>query len=159
MPYTWSPHSQPETTLTLWPYQSLPPTGFVWFIGVTCAMIALPLIAVIGTGVLWGLLPFLALAVAGVWYAIHRNRRSAKVVEILTLSDQTARLVRHNPTGAAQEWECNRYWATVDLHASDGPVPHYVTLKGNGREVEIGAFLSEDERIALFNELCQKLCA
>jgi len=157
MPYSWSPNNQPETTLTLWPYQSLPPTGFVWFIGVTCAMIALPLLAVIGSVVLWGLLPFLTLAVAGVWFAIHRNRHSAKVLEILTLSGNTARLIRHNPNGPAQEWECNRYWATVELHEKDGPVPHYVTLKGNGREVEIGAFLSADERIALFNDLCGRL--
>jgi uncharacterized membrane protein len=28
-----------------------------------------------------------------------------------------------------------------------------VTLSGNGREVEIGAFLSEDERKSLFKEL------
>jgi uncharacterized membrane protein len=32
-------------------------------------------------------------------------------------------------------------------------VPHYVTLRGKGREVEIGAFLSEEERIALFEDL------
>ena len=36
-------------------------------------------------------------------------------------------------------------------------MPHYVTLVGDGREVEIGAFLSEDERIALFDDLNQKL--
>ena len=35
------------------------------------------------------------------------------------------------------------------MHAHGGPVPHYVTLKGAGREVEIGAFLTEEERRAL----------
>ena len=39
------------------------------------------------------------------------------------------------------------------LHETGGPVPNYVTLSGNGREVEIGAFLSEDERVELFSEL------
>jgi uncharacterized membrane protein len=34
-------------------------------------------------------------------------------------------------------------------------VPNYVTLSGNGREVEIGAFLSEDERKALYQDLAQ----
>ena len=39
------------------------------------------------------------------------------------------------------------------MHETGGPVPHYVTLSGNGREVEIGAFLSEEERVELFSEL------
>jgi uncharacterized membrane protein len=32
-----------------------------------------------------------------------------------------------------------------------------VTLSGNGREVEIGAFLSEDERKSLFKELTERV--
>jgi uncharacterized membrane protein len=36
-------------------------------------------------------------------------------------------------------------------------VPFYVTLTGNGRTVEIGAFLSEEERKDLFNELSEAL--
>jgi uncharacterized membrane protein len=52
-----------------------------------------------------------------------------------------------------KEWECNRYWTKVLKYEAEGPVPHYVTLRGEGREVEIGAFLSEEERIALFDDL------
>ena len=43
------------------------------------------------------------------------------------------------------------------MHETDGPVPHYVTLKGMGREVEIGAFLSEEERITLYDDLSAAL--
>ena len=39
------------------------------------------------------------------------------------------------------------------MHLRKGPVSHYVTLSGNGRTVEIGSFLSEDERKQLFSEL------
>ena len=159
MPYEWTPTSGPDRTLTLWPHQSLPPQGFVWFIAITCAMIVLPLIAVLGTVLLWALLPFLALAVAGVWFAIHRNRRSADIVEVLTLSGDIARLERRNPKGEVQDWDCNRYWARVSLHELGGPVPNYVTLSGNGREVEIGAFLSEDERLLLYDDLSRALKA
>jgi uncharacterized membrane protein len=97
------------------------------------------------------------LAVGGVWYALDRNRRERHIVEVLTLSEDTAHLARHAPHQGVQEWDCNRYWATAQMHKTDGPVPHYVTLKGNGREVEIGAFLSEDERIALYGDLVREL--
>jgi uncharacterized membrane protein len=43
------------------------------------------------------------------------------------------------------------------MHEAGGPVEHYLTLKGAGREVEIGAFLSEDERKALHGELADAI--
>ncbi len=52
---------------------------------------------------------------------------------------------------------CNRHWTQVSKYDDEGPVPHYVTLRGKGREVEIGAFLSEEERIALFDDLTRAL--
>lgn len=153
MPYEWTPSdTDAGQTLTLWPHQSLPPRGFVLFIGVTVAMISLPLFALLGSVLLWALLPFLGLAVGGIWFAIHRNRQSARILEVLRLDGDTARLERTDATGR-KSWECNRYWTRVTLHKEGGPVPNYVTLAGNGREVEIGAFLSEDERIALSTEL------
>jgi uncharacterized membrane protein len=45
----------------------------------------------------------------------------------------------------------------VHLYGTEGPLPNYVTLSGNGREVEIGAFLSEDERKSLFKELTERV--
>lgn len=137
----------------LWPHQSLPPQGYARFIGVTALLIALPLLSFAGSIVFWGLLPFLLLALFGLKYALDRNRRDAQVIEVLTLDATEARLERRNANGTQQSWQCNRYWVTVELHPKDGPVPNYVTLRGAGREVEIGAFLSEEERKALFDEL------
>ena len=75
------------------------------------------------------------------------------MIEVLTLDANEAQLERRNANGTQQSWQCNRYWVTVELHTQDGPVPNYVTLRGGGREVEIGAFLSEDERKVLYDEL------
>ena len=157
MPYQWSPPADPEHTLTLWPHQSLPPRGFALFIGVTFTMLLLPLVALLGTVLLWGLLPFLMLALAAIWFAIYRSRQQAQILEVLTLSHDTARLVRHTRSAPPQEWSCNRHWATPHIYKGEGPVPHYITLRGNGREVEIGAFLSEEERLTLYDELRQTL--
>lgn len=158
MPYDWTEDTRAHRTeLRLWPHQSLPPRGFVLFMGSSFALLLLPLIPLLGTVLLWGLLPFFALAMGGIWYAIHRSRCKARVLEILTLTEDRARLIRHNPGGDLQEWDCNRYWAQARMHPKGGPVPNYVTLKGGGREVEIGAFLSEDERRALYDDLLRRL--
>ena len=159
MPYNWTPSkAQPDAQeLHLWPHQSLPPKGFALFIGTTFFLLLLPLIPVLGSVVLWGLLPFLLAALLAIWAALNASHRRAQVIEVLTLSDDRAHLVRRNPRGDIQEWDCNRYWAKPALHKEHGPVPHYVTLSGNGREVEIGAFLSEDERVALYDELTRVL--
>ena len=159
MPYSWTHTDQmaPTRELHLWPHQSLQPRGFAFFIGTTFGMLLLPLLPLLGSVVLWGILPFLMAALAAIWFALGRSRRNAQIVEVLTLSNDRAHLMRRNPRGDVQEWDCNRYWVKPALHEKDGPVPYYVTLSGNGREVEIGAFLSEDERMALFDELTHAL--
>jgi uncharacterized membrane protein len=158
MPYEWQPTSDgDQTRLHLWPYRSLPRRGMVWFLGGTAALIAVPLLTVLGSPVLWGLLPFFILAVGGVWYALNRSYRDAEIVEDLVLAPESMTLTRHGPRGQHQHWTANPHWVRVLLHEKGGPVPNYLTLKGSGREVEIGAFLSEPERLALRRELMAAL--
>ena len=153
MPYDWTtPPATGAGELHLWPHQSLTPQGYVGFLAATAVLIALPLFVLLGSVLLWGLLPFIAMALFGVKFALDRNRAQSQVREVLTLGPEDATLVRRDRNGE-RLWSCNRYWAKVTLHRHEGPVPNYVTLKGEGREVEIGAFLSEDERKALFDDL------
>lgn len=152
MPYRWIDTAEPKT-LTLTPHQSMTPHGFVVFMGATLAMITVPLLAVLGSPVLWGLLPFFALAIWGLWYAIDRNRRDAQLTETLTLTPERIELIREEPRGQVRQWAANPYWVSVHLHPGDAPVEHYLTLKGGGREVELGAFLSPEERVHLHQRL------
>ncbi len=158
MPYEWtSSQDDPQTRLTLWPHRSLPRRGFAAFVLATFTLITIPLYPLLGTVVLWGLLPFLMLALAGVWWGLEHSYRSANITEVLEIGPEMIHLVRTNPRGDVQDWECNRYWAKTSLHPTGGPVAHYITLKGKGREVEIGAFLSEGERKVLYGELTDAL--
>ena len=158
MPYRWTTEPSDQTQeLLLWPHESLPPRGFAGFIGVTFVLILLPGIPLLGTPILWGLLPFLLLAVWGIYFALRRNHRARQITEVLTLGPETTRLWRRNPDGGIQEWSCNPYWCRVTKYDTEGPVPHYITLKGQNREVEIGAFLSEEERITLYDDLNRAL--
>lgn len=157
MPYEWLPPQDDAQHLHLWPHRSLTQRGFVWFVGATAGLIGLPLFGVLGSPVLWALLPFLLAAVWAIWYALRKNGRDRDIVEDITLAADRITLVRHGPKGQRQAWEANPYWVRVTLHATGGPVPNYLTLKGEGREVELGAFLSEEERVALHADLRDRI--
>ena len=156
MPYEWTNHANTKA-LHLWPYRSLPRRGFVAFIGGTALLITVPLFAVLGSPVLWGLLPFLIIAVSGMYFALERSYRDGEIVETLTFEETRLHLSRHGPRGRHQEWEANPHWVRVEQHKKGGPVPEYITLSGGPREVELGAFLSEEERLALAPELRRAL--
>lgn len=157
MPYEWLPHSGDSRRLHLWPYRSLPRRGMVWFLGGTAVCITVPLLGLIGTPVWWGLLPFLLAALAAIWWALEKSFRDAEIVEEMEITPDQVTLVRHGPRGKRQDWQANPHWVRLTLHATGGPVPQYLTMKGQGREVELGAFLTEEERRRLAAEITEVL--
>ncbi|MCM2562356.1 DUF2244 domain-containing protein [Lutimaribacter sp. EGI FJ00015] len=157
MPYRWTVQTPTARRLELWPHRSLPRRGFAAFILGTFTLITIPLYPLLGTFVLWGILPFMLLAVGGIWWALERSYRDGEILEVLTLDPETIHLSRSAHKVAQKEWQANSYWVRAEMHQTGGPVPYYVTLKGNGRTVEIGAFLSEEERRSLYGELASAL--
>lgn len=157
----------------LWPYRSLPRRGFVLFIGLTCALLCLPVIALIGLAVLWVLLPFVILVVWGLWYALQRSYRDGEILEILQITPETIRLTRrsrprdrrakadakaaNHPAWQEKTWEANPYWVRLRSHSE--PLPEYLTLTGGPREVELGAFMTPEERRRLSAEITTLLRA
>lgn len=160
MPYRWtSATADTPESLTLWPYRSLPRRGFVAFIAITASLLAVPLLAVLGSPILWALLPFLLGAVGAIWFALEKSYRDACITEELTISADLVTLTRLGPKGKRQNWQANTYWVKVRLYPTGGPVPDYLTLRGDGREVELGAFLTPEERAVLCSELKDRLRA
>ncbi|MRX49179.1 DUF2244 domain-containing protein [Paracoccus sp. S-4012] len=163
MPYQWRDHqAAPDHfgavfhELVAWPHRSLPRRGFVWFIAITAGFVALPLLAVVGSAVLWGLLPFIVVTVWGLWHAIDRSyRRAEQTREVLRFDADRLELTRHDPGREPRRFDANPYWVQVVLRP--GPVESYLTLRGEGREVELGAFLAPEERRALELELRRRL--
>ncbi len=148
----------PRLHLRLTPHKSLTPDGFVWFIGLTAALISVPLLSILGNPVFWALLPFILAAVWGIWFALKRSWRDRDMYEDVLIWDDLVRLERHDPGKTPpRDWEANPYWVRPVLHAKGGPVPQYLTLQGGTREVELGAFLTPPERIALKDTLDREL--
>ena len=156
MPYRWSTNRDANIDvriLDLWPYNSLSKKGFAGFILITFCLTLLPLLAISGTGLFWGLLPFTMFALWAIWTALQKSYKKNQISEQLRFDSKRLKLIRKNPSGDTQSWVCEGYWSRASLYSTEGPVPFYITLHGNGREVEIGAFLSESERKILYDEL------
>ena len=159
MPYTINKEigARKVAIIELWPYNSLKPKGFAVFLWATFTLIALPLFNALGTKVFWGLFPFLFLTLMGIWLALRKSLRDRQILEQLTLYKDELILIRQDPTGEQKEWVCSPYWSKLRMYDKEGPVANYITLSGNGREVELGSFLSENERKELFSDLSRLL--
>lgn len=146
----------PLLALTLWPHRSLSRRGFRWVLAIVAVGLALPLLPLIGTRIGLGLLPF-SLAVLGALYlALRRSYADGRLTEELRLWPDLIAVERREPDGRVRRWQANPFWVRVEL-SDRGPVERYLTLKGGAREIELGAFLSPEEREALHRDLSAAL--
>ncbi len=168
MPYLWTPaHTTPipkETApreapvfrLELWPHRSLKGRGFSAAIWLMFAGGMIPVVPFIGTIAFWILLIFMMTALSALWIALRRSDRDHLREEMLIWPD-TVHLTHWTPKGEELTWDANPYWLRLTLHPTHDKVENYLTLKGggpnNGREVELGAFLSPEERERLSHDL------
>jgi uncharacterized membrane protein len=142
----------PVLTLTLWPNRSLTQRGFAGFLALLAACLAVPLIPLLGTAAAWGLLPFLVGMLLAVYAAIRRSYADGRLVEELRLWPDLITVERREPRGAVHRWHANPNWVRLRL-LENARIEKYLTIEGNGREIELGAFLSPDERQQLYADL------
>ncbi len=146
----------PILSFALRPNRSLSRRGATWVMGLVAAGLALPLVPLAGTSAGWGMLPFLVAALAGLAWALRRNFEDGRLTEELRLWPDLMTVERIEPGGAVRRWHANPFWVRPRL-IENGAVEKYLTLKGNGREIELGAFLSPEERVRLHDEISAAL--
>jgi uncharacterized membrane protein len=145
----------PDLALTLWPNRSATRKAWTWVVALLALGLALPLLGLAGTSAAWGMLPFLVAALVGLYLAVRRSHHDGRLREELRLWPDLVTVVRREPDGRERRWHANPFWVRLKLR--DAHVEKYLTLEGNGREIELGAFLSPGEREALHGELLDAL--
>lgn len=149
----WPDRADPPLyRVVLWPNRSLTPVARRTTLIIAGLGLSIPLGPALGTPVFWGLLPFLAGALGLLWLALRRNDRDGRLTEELTLWPDEMRVERREPSGTVCRWAADPYWVRLNLREGL-KVEHYLTLSGGGREIELGAFLSPEERMILAQEL------
>ncbi len=143
----------PEWEITLWPNRSLGRTGFRVTMAIAAFGFAVPVLPFVWAGGFWVLLPFVALALAALAFAFRANNRHGELREHVSLWKDLIAVERHEVNGEIKRWSCNPYWMRSKLLESGGPVDNYLTLIGSDREIELGAFLSPEERLSLHADI------
>ncbi len=142
----------PLLRYTLWPHRSLSRNGFRYLVVLSSALMAIPLYPIIGTAAFWVVGAFVAVDLALLFGLIGLTYRSGRVREIVELWPDRLRVERIEPSGKRRVWEANPHWVKVALHDTRR-VPDYLVLSSSGREVELGAFLTPNERRSLAEAL------
>ncbi|QXP90296.1 DUF2244 domain-containing protein [Methylococcus capsulatus] len=105
----------------------------------------------------WFVLPFAGAEWLVLAYCFSLAFRQSAVREVITVTDADVMLER-GIRGPDETYRFRRAWLGVSL---DGPAaaghPSRLCLKRHGRKIEIGRFLVESEREALYRELKEEL--
>lgn len=162
MPHEWiapaasSQVPPPLAELHAWPHRSITPEGFAWFFGASAVFIAFPLLALVGSQALWGVLPFVVLAFGAIWAALRLNLRQGQVMEHLVLWPEKITVTRTAPRVPPLSWSANPFWVRARIDEQH-KIEAYLTLRGGPREIELGAFLTARERRQLHSEITTHL--
>jgi len=114
-------------------------------------VLALFVMASLGTGVLfllrgaWPVFGFFGLDVALFYLAFRLNYSQARRYEMVELVDDTLKVTEVSARKIKREWTFNAYWVRVRLSRSNDEIGA-LHLTSHGRRVEIGSFLSPNER-------------
>lgn len=100
----------------------------------------------------WPVLAFFGLDVALVYLAFRANYRSGRAYEAVTLTDSDLVVRRVDPRGGERVWRFEPSWLKVDMAT---PPEHGspLTVGARGRSLEIGAFLTPEERLEVAHAL------
>ncbi len=101
----------------------------------------------------WPVLPFAGLELLALGAAFYLCLLRSQWRELVTIGADVIR-VEKGRRQAEERWECPSVWARVLLERS--PIAWYpsrLMIAYQGRRVEIGSFLNEDERAALADAL------
>lgn len=102
-------------------------------------------------------LPFAGLELFAVAACVYVAMGRSARCEVVSVDDQTV-IVESGRRRAERRNEFKRAWVQVRLQASNHRwYPSRLTIGSHGKLVEIGSFLSEDERRRFARELTQRL--
>jgi len=128
----------------LHPHTSLSPNSFV------VLMVALCIVS-FGAGAAfmlagaWPVLGFFGLDILLVYYAFRVSYQRSRMYETVRLTENELAVEKVDPKGRAVRWEFQPYWLRVGIEETPRR-DATLTLRSHGKTLEIGAFLTPEEK-------------
>lgn len=143
------------------PNSSLTPRAAAWFYG---SLVALLLGVALGCTMLgfWPVLPFAGLEAAVLLGTVHWVRRRALAREYIRVDDASVTIEKCLPGRRGRKSSVavafQRPWTRLELRRGrPAHWPSRLLFSSRGRSVEVGAFLTDDERQGLKDRLAELL--
>jgi uncharacterized membrane protein len=103
----------------------------------------------------WTVLPFAGLEILVLGAAFYLCLTRSQIREVVSVNASVVTVEKGRQT-PEERWECPRAWARISLQQPHiAWYPSRLAIAFQGRQVELGAFLNEEERRALAAELQQ----
>ena len=122
------------------------------FLVIACGFL-LPIIPFIGSPIGTTLTIFSGLTFYLFLVMLQRNFQQGSTFEEILISKSKVVVVHQEKNKKQKIWEGNPYWTRVTLDINNPKLKNYLTLAGKGRHIELGAFLSADERVELKDKI------
>lgn len=100
----------------------------------------------------WPMLPFAGLEIVVLTIALYLCSRRSQWREVITIGEDEIAVSRGRRSPEIS-FTFSRYWAAIRLQAPIAGRPGRLTVGSHGREVEVGAFLNDEERKELAEAL------
>src|SRR5688500_16113076 len=140
-----------ETALNrieLVPHCSLSPRGAVLFFGGLCA-VALGIGGLFAAQGFWPILPFAGIEMLLLGWALERSFARRERTEVITVSEQEV-LIEVARRDRRSQVVFSRHWSQVKLRSPVSRLhPSRLLIESHGRALEVGRFLTEEERRGL----------
>ncbi len=141
--------SLPLLSITLWPNKGMSQKQILNLLVLLFFLMMLPVIPFISVNASFVFLPFPLFVIFLLYLCLTLNLKQLEIYESIKIWPSLIEVTRVETNGSEKVWYANPYWATTIMYPTNQKVENYLTLKGNGREVELGAFLAPTERLEL----------
>ena len=150
----WKSTEEPTfLRMRLIPNRSLDVNGTKVVFGVIACGFLLPIIPFIGSPIGTTLTIFSGMTFYLFLTLLQKNFQQGNTFEEILISKSKIIVVHQEENKTQKTWEGNPYWTKVNVDTHNPKLKNYLTLAGAGKHIELGAFLSPDERIELRDKI------
>ena len=135
------------------PNRSLSGEGTIVVFAILAIGLIVPIVPFLGSQVGITLTLFSGITFYLFLFFLEKSFQSGQLYEEIKISSEKIEITHKEKNKKKLTWEGNPFWTKVVMEDKENKVENYLTIQEKGRHIELGAFLSPDERKNLKNEI------